>query len=151
VTGLIWEVKSARGLRGKDNTYTWNNTKTTKKDGASGVKNGGKCEGSDCDTLAYVQAVNEQRLCGANDWRLPTKRELLSIVDNSRFKPAVDTRYFPNTLPASYWSSSTYPDQENLAWQVYFLYGEAYPIEKKLSNPVRLVHGRTVTFGLNNP
>jgi hypothetical protein len=76
---------------------------------------------------------------------------LLSIVDNSRFKPAVDTRYFPNTLPASYWSSSTYPDQENLAWQVYFLYGEAYPIEKKLSNPVRLVHGRTVTFGLNNP
>jgi hypothetical protein len=54
VTGLIWEVKSARGLRGKDNTYTWNNTKTTKKDGASGVKNGGKCEGRQSTSSGFV-------------------------------------------------------------------------------------------------
>ena len=65
--------------------------------------------------------------------------------------PAIDTRYFPNTSSSYYWSSSPYPDQENSAWQVNFLYGEVDPKEKNQSNHLRLVRGRTVTFGLDNP
>ena len=151
VTGLTWEVKSDSGLRGKDNTYTWFNANDKVNGGSPGVKNGGKCEGSDCDTQSFVEAVNAQGLCGDKDWRLPTKRELLSIVDNGRFKPAVDGGFFPNTLSSYYWSSSTYPDQKNSAWQVYFLYGEAGPNGKDQKTSVRLVRGRTATFGLNNP
>jgi hypothetical protein len=151
ITGLTWELKVDGGLHNKENTYTWYNKDGTVNGGDPGSPDGGKCEDSGCDTQAYIQAVNKIGLCGANDWRLPTKRELLSIVDNSRFKPATDTRFFPNTLSSYYWSSSLYPDQENSAWQIYFLYGEASPINKNKANRIRLVRGRTVTFGLDNP
>lgn len=151
VTGLSWEVKTDSGLRNRNSTYTWYNPDTSVNGGYAGMKNGGKCEESDCDTQAYIQAVNERGLCGAGDWRLPTKRELLSIVDNSRFKPAVDRRFFPKTQPLYYWSSSTYAEEANSAWQVYYLYGEASPDDKNKNFYIRLVRGRTVTFGLENP
>jgi len=151
VTGLTWEVKMESGLGSKNNTYTWYNPDETVNGNEPGLENGGKCKGSNCDTLAYIEAVNEKSLCGASDWRLPTKRELLSIVDNGQFKPAIDTRFFPNTLNSHYWTSSPYPEQENSAWQVYFLYGEAEPNIKSESNHIRLVSGRAVTFGLDNP
>jgi hypothetical protein len=151
VTGLIWEIKMDSGLRSMNNTYTWYTPDETINGGKTGPENGGACEGSACDTQAYLKAINEMALCGAGDWRLPTKKELLSIVDNGRFKPAVDPRFFPNTLSLHYWSSSPYSEDENSAWQVFFLYGEAYPNNKNETNHIRLVRGRTVTFGLDNP
>jgi hypothetical protein len=104
-----------------------------------GVQNGGRCEGSNCDTHAYVQEVNKQGLCGANDWRMPSRKELLSIVDNGQYKPAIDTGFFPNTSGTHFWSSSPYADQANLAWQVNFQYGEALTAEKGQGSQVRLV------------
>jgi hypothetical protein len=151
VTGLTWEIKTDSGLQSKNSTYTWYNQDGTVNGGDAGMNNGGNCQDSDCDTWSYIQTVNKVGICGASDWRLPTKSELLSIVDNSHFKPAVDFRLFPNTLSSHYWSSSPYPDMENSAWQVHFLYGEAFPNEKSEKNHVRLVRGRTVTFGLKNP
>ncbi|MDW7710816.1 MAG: DUF1566 domain-containing protein [Deferrisomatales bacterium] len=68
-----------------------------------------------------------------------------------RFDPAIDPGHFPNTEAAYFWSSSPYADQPGSAWHVYFHYGEAYPNQKSNANPVRLVRGRTVTFGLDNP
>jgi len=151
VTGLIWEIKTEDGLRTNSNTYSWYNPDETLNGGDPGLKNGGSCKGSECDTQAYIKAINDLGLCGAEDWRLPTKRELLSIVDNGRFKPASDTRFFPNTLSAHYWSSTPYSEQEESAWQVYFLYGEASLNIKSENNHIRLIRGRTVTFGLENP
>jgi len=151
VTGLTWEVKAESGLRSKDNTYSWQSPDSKVNGGEPGLSNGGTCEGSRCDSLAYIEKVNETGLCGISDWRLPTRQELLSIVDNSTFKPAVDLRFFPNTVPAYYWSSTPYAEQQGSAWQVYFKSGEADPDEKSLSRHVRLVNGQTTTFGLDNP
>ena len=65
-----------------------------------------------CDDLIYA---------GYNDWRLPTPQELLTIVDNSRYDPAIDTTYFPNTPGSAFWSSSTYyVSYTNYAWYVRF-------------------------------
>lgn len=151
VTGLLWEVKTEGGLRGQGNTYGWFQPDGTANGGEPGVENGGACEGSGCDTRAFAAAVNALRLCGASDWRVPTRKELLSIVDNSRFDPAIDPSYFPNTASVHFWSSTPYPEQPNSAWHVYFHYGEAYPNQKANAHPVRLVRGRTVTFGRDNP
>lgn len=41
-----------------------------------------------CENLTYA---------GYSDWRLPTPHELLTIFDNSKSYPAIDTTYFPNT------------------------------------------------------
>jgi hypothetical protein len=151
VTGLMWEIKNESGLRSASNTYTWYNPAGKTNGGEPGLRNGGTCPDGSCDTHAYVRAVNGVGLCGATDWRLPTRKELLSIVDNGRFDPALDPGFFPDTSSGNYWSSSPYADQANSAWQVYFQYGEAYPVDKKQENHVRLVRGRTVTFGFDNP
>ncbi len=94
-TGLIWEVKTHDGgLRDQSHTYSWFNPDNSINGGDSGVQDTGWCAGSACDTHAYTLAVNAAGLCGANDWRLPTVNELLSIVHNGRTSPAIDTDYF---------------------------------------------------------
>jgi len=64
-----------------------------------------------CENLTYA---------GYSDWRLPTPQELLTIVDNNKHKPAINTTYFPNTPSGKFRSSSTYRDSSCHAWCVDF-------------------------------
>lgn len=142
VTGLVWEVKTIDGgLRDQNHTYTWYNPDPQANGGAPGTTDGGQCDGGiDCDTHAYVQAVNEQGLCGASDWRLPTRSELRTIVDYKAEFPAIDTGHFPNTVARSFWTAEpniTYP---SYAWHTDFKFGLAsYYYYKSGPKAVRLV------------
>ena len=53
---------------------------------------------------------------GYSDWRLPDRRELMSIVDFGRIIPSIDTTYFPNCRSSYYWSSSPYAYHSLYAW-----------------------------------
>lgn len=138
-TGLIWEVKTTSGLRSMNHRYTWYDPNSS--DGNPGTANGGNCTGSACDTTGFVQAVNAQGLCGASDWRMPTRRELQGIVDYGRFNPAIDTGYFPNTPSSYFWSASPVAGTSDYAWYVYFGDGYAYAYSRSYSFHVRLVRG----------
>jgi len=61
---------------------------------------------ANCNTLEYVAAINAAGLCGANNWRLPTNRELQNLVHYGRTAPMLDATYFPNTLGNGHWSST---------------------------------------------
>lgn len=129
VTGLEWEVKTRDGgLRDAGTTYT------------------DFGDGRDTDADAFVSAVNAQSLCGQADWRLPTTHEIQGIVDFDHAfpTPSIDSRFFPNTLAAHYWTSEPYVTQETtVAWVGSFIMDPSNvnvtTDGRTARNPVRLV------------
>ncbi len=137
-TGLIWEVKTTTpGLQHQTNTYSWYSSNTRVAGEDPGVKNAGACQGSSCDSEGYSTAVNALKLCGRNDWRLPTLMELLGIVNNAKQKPAIDGQFFPETLPVAYWTQS-YARGSKMR-TVNFNDGSSGPADKSSANAIRLV------------
>lgn len=57
---------------------------------------------------------------GKDDWRVPTKKELDSIIELSCTDPAINETVFPATSSGSYWSSSQYARNSLQAWAVNF-------------------------------
>ncbi len=99
-TGLMWQQDTARDGQGNYAEMTWE------------------------AALDYCESLN---LGGFTDWRLPSIKELASIVDLSRSSPAIDVFYFPNTALTTgyYWSSTTIiggGGLEDRAWLIDFGY-----------------------------
>ena len=143
ITGLMWEVKTTdAGLRDKTWTYSWYNADGATNAGNAGTANGGACfDTVNCDTEKYVAAVNTANLCGFNDWRLPSKRELQTITLLDGSNPAIDTTFFPNTNASFFWSASSYVPNPYAAWVVHFDDGYVSASNKADNVYVRLVRG----------
>ena len=72
-------------------------------------------------------------------WRVPTMKELLTLVDRGRSSPAIDTRYFPDSNH-EYWSSSSLArDPTGQGWAINFGGGSSSPYPKNQEFRVRCV------------
>lgn len=141
VTGLVWEGKPSTGVRAGDNAYTNFN------DGRTG------------DTSAYVVMVNQMKLCGFTDWRLPTLDELHSLVDYSivpslaNLKFQIDEDWLPTNIVATsarvdypgsvYWAGTQNTVYQNWWGSVDFAYSSEKVVARGSANlfHVRLVRG----------
>ena len=57
-------------------------------------------------------------------WRMPTCDELLTLVDRTKFSPAIDTEVFPDTENDWYWTDTPHMyNPKSAVWVVYFCYG----------------------------
>ena len=75
VTGLFWEMKTNDGtIHDWGDTYAWYYIGD------------------------FIKALNDAHYGGYSDWRMPTIKELIYIVNYSIFSgPTIDTGYFPTT------------------------------------------------------
>ena len=162
-TGLTWEVKTTDGgLHDVNSLYSWYEPDTAKNNGNAGKPNSGVCHGSRCDTYAYKNAVNAKKLCGAENWRLPTRNELMSLIycsDDQYLSlgnnvtgyvcangtlvnsPTINAMYFPN-IPQRYWVWTSTQDTKSNSYAllVDFSVGYVDDYGKIFSNRVFLVH-----------
>ena len=141
VTGLIWEMKTNKdgvinynNPNDADNTYSWSD----KEGGYEGPPDKGK------GTQDFINALNSANFGGYSDWRLPTLKELSSIVnyDNPSPGPTINSTYFPNTQSSFYWTSTPSPGYDYRAWVVGFDDSNSHNYGKYRQYYVRAVRGR---------
>jgi hypothetical protein len=72
-------------------------------------------------------------------WRLPSMRELQSLVDQSRFEPAIDPVAFPDTPAVEFWTGNVVSGAPASAWRVTFANGYTYDATATLEFLARCV------------
>lgn len=129
-------------------TVTDNNTGLMWQRCTVGQNNDSSCSGS-AQSYNWYKASgtyhansnpSSQDVCGSltlgghSDWRLPSKKELMSIVDyNIPYSgAAINTTYFPNPH-AYFWSSTTVAGHPDYAWTVGFGAGSVVNFHRDFS------------------
>lgn len=99
-TGLIWQ----------------------KADSSSQAYGGISGKASWADAFDYIAGLNQAKLGGHGDWRLPNAKELHAIVNMGTWLPAV-FYIFSGMQQAPYWSGTTYHLYPENAYQIHFAEG----------------------------
>ncbi len=111
--------------------------------GCSVGQEGDDCGEYDADQFAWADAlVACEDLVWAehDDWRLPSRNELQSILDFSSVSP-IDLEVFPNTPMTSYWSSSSEKASPSRAWYAFLGQLRIFARSKNDAVRVRCVRG----------
>jgi len=62
-------------------------------------------------------------------WRLPTRAELLTLVDPTRYAPAIDVHAFTDASTSGFWTATRFVPRAGYGWIVGFNIGESNGFE----------------------
>jgi hypothetical protein len=122
-TGLVWQrceigkSWNGKGCLGSASAFTWESAKVL---------------------------TNGYSFAGKDDWRLPSKEELSSLVDYETARPAFNTTIFPNKTGFRFWSASPYAGDVSAAWAANLEHGSIYYYARSDTLGVHLVRGGQV-------
>jgi len=144
------EVKPCEGKTLKSKfTVNANGTVTDKKTKLMWMQCSIGQSGSDCsgagETFTYAYSlqqainINQTGFADFKDWRVPTLKELTSMVDLTCGKPVLNTTAFPNVPKGWFWTSSPHNSNVYYAWMVYYEHAKHHTDVKYGTNYVRLV------------
>lgn len=79
------------------------------------------------EALKFISRMNQNREHGFNDWRLPDRRELRSLISHQTRNPALPEGHpFINVFPGWYWSATTAAINDAFAWYVHMEGGRTF-------------------------
>ncbi len=84
--GLIWQRVVDKTIRDRDGAIAY------------------------CETLV----INDPKYLKLTDWRLPQRDELETIIDPMTTDPAIDTKAFPDTPSAPFWSRTLHNTKQGI-------------------------------------
>jgi hypothetical protein len=110
---------------------------------SEGLRWNGKACGGKVLKYSYAGAREKASRTASDEgkaWRIPTREELVSLVDMTRKKkPRIDTQAFPQTPGALYWASRPGSTDDLNVWLVSFSNGKVRPSIGQSKFPLRLV------------
>ncbi|MEN8140845.1 MAG: DUF1566 domain-containing protein [Thermodesulfobacteriota bacterium] len=136
INNLVWEVKAPsdnlpafNNPNDPDNTYSWHDPQPENGGEVGSNRPGG-------DTADFLAAMNSRRYGGFNNWRLPSKEELETLITTGDNEPHINLALFPNTklrtnvVPYQHWAywtktTSFCNPQGGCAWAVKFQMGKS--------------------------
>lgn len=118
-TGLIWTRNAAPSMTGRP----W------------------------AEAFDLVQAMNARREFGYGDWRLPNRRELLSLINHHAMQPALSQSHpFHDVWKGWYWTSTTYVGAAGYAWRIQLSGGRMFYGNKSEDSMIWPVRGASETL-----
>ncbi|GMR20225.1 MAG: hypothetical protein BMS9Abin36_0820 [Gammaproteobacteria bacterium] len=119
LTGLIW----TRNANLNEYPLTWN------------------------EALAFIQKLNITKTCGFDDWRLPNRHELRSLVSHQTRNPALPEEHpFNNVFLGWYWTSTSAAIHPSHAWYIHMQGARMFFGGKDQSYLVWPVRGRSIVL-----
>lgn len=94
------------------------------------------------EALAFVNDLNLDAYLGHNNWKLPNRRELFSLMSHHDINPSLPADHpFINVFPGYYWTSTTCARLPDQAWYIHLGGAKVYKGRKQQSYmvwPIRI-------------
>ena len=86
------------------------------------------------EALDYVQDMNQNKIFGFSDWRMPNRRELRSLISHQSKNPSLPNGHpFINVFLGWYWTSTTAAINTAYAWYIHMEGARVFYGNKKQS------------------